>query len=505
MVGCDVERSVLPLDSAMPRAWRRAAHGLCLAGLMLAPPAAWAGYDRGPSEIVAMIDDGRFADAKRAIDAALARPGVSADERAALEFQRERMRRIRIDFPLTEADARRKLGELVPQLRDDEFAAWKRANLLEHLDIDGQPYYFTRAVFNLFLLDPAADARRRPPRESSSGPMESANAYHEQALREARASGKSSVAPRRVRVTQSIVVDADAVPAGETLRAWIPYPRLLPGQQEQIVFLESTPASHRIAPESTLQRTVYLEQAAKAGQATTFSVSYELTVYGQVHRIDPDKVQTLGDRPDLAAYLGERAPHIVYTDALRRYSREVVGDETNPARIAQKLFAAVDRIPWAGAREYSTLSNISDYALHAGHADCGQQTLLLMALLRLNGIPARWQSGMVYSDGDYDNLHDWGWLYLAPYGWVPMDVTTGRFQDAKDPGVEWFYFGGLDAYRIAFNDDYGTDLVPAKRHFRSETVDSQRGEVEWAGGNLYFDRWDYRFKAQVLPLPGHKP
>lgn len=505
MVGCDVERSVLPLDSAMPRAWRRAARGLCLAGLMLALPAAWAGYDRGPGEIVAMIDAGRFRDAGLAIDAALARPGLSADERAALEFQRERMRRIRLDFPLTEADTRRKLGELVPDLREEEFAAWKRANLLEHLVIDGQPHYFTRAVSNLFLLDPAADARRRPPRKPGSGPMESANAYHEQALREARASGKTSVAPRRVRVTQSIVVDADAVPAGETLRAWIPYPRLRPGQQEDLVFLASTPAAHRIAPESTLQRTVYLEQAAKAGQPTTFSISYELTVYGQVHRIDPDKVQALGDRPDLAPYLGERAPHIVYTDALRRYSREVVGDETNPARIAQKLYAAVDRIPWAGAREYSTLSNISDYALHAGHADCGQQTLLLMALLRLNGIPARWQSGMVYSDGDYDNLHDWGWLYLVPYGWVPMDVTTGRFQDAKDPGVEWFYFGGLDAYRIAFNDDYGTELVPAKRHFRSETVDSQRGEVEWAGGNLYFDRWDYRFKAQVLPLPGHKP
>ena len=100
-----------------------------------------------------------------------------------------------------------------------------------------------------------------------------------------------------------------------------------------------------------------------------------------------------------------------------------------------------------------------------------------MTLLRLNGIPARWQSGMVYSDGDYDNLHDWGWLYLAPYGWVPMDVTTGAFEDDADPGIEWFYLGGLDAYRIAFNDDYGRDLVPAKQHFRSETVDLQRGEV----------------------------
>ena len=88
---------------------------------------------------------------------------------------------------------------------------------------------------------------------------------------------------------------------------------------------------------------------------------------------------------------------------MRKFSREAVGDERNPYRIAQKLFAAVDRIPWAGALEYSTIGNISDYALHAGHADCGQQTLLLMTLLRLNGIPSRWQSGMMFAEGGYDN------------------------------------------------------------------------------------------------------
>jgi len=119
-----------------------------------------------------------------------------------------------------------------------------------------------------------------------------------------------------------------------------------------------------------------------------------------------------------------------------------------------------------------------------------------MTLLRLNGIPSRWQSGMIFSDGDYDNLHDWGWLYLAPYGWVPMDVTFGKL-DAGDPQLDLFYLGGLDAYRIAFNDDYSQPFAPPKQHFRSETVDLQRGEVEWRGGNLYFDEWDYTFKASV--------
>jgi len=123
-----------------------------------------------------------------------------------------------------------------------------------------------------------------------------------------------------------------------------------------------------------------------------------------------------------------------------------------------------------------------------------------MALLRLNGIPARWQSGWAYSEDaeGHDTMHDWGALYLAPYGWVPMDVTTGQLA-SDDPALRWFYLGGLDAYRVAFNDGFSQQFVPAKHHFRSETVDSQRGEVEWAGGNLYFDQWKYRFEWQMLP------
>ena len=334
--------------------------------------------------------------------------------------------------------------------------------------------------------------------------MESLNRHQASVREQALASGESSVAPQRIRVTQTLTVDADAVPAGETVRAWIPFPRAIPGQQQDIRLLDSLPAGADIAPESALQRTVYLEQPARAGQPTEFAITYELDILARYFDIDPARVTPAPATAELAGYLDERPPHIVFTPALREFSREVVGDERNPYRIAQKLFAAVDGIPWAGAREYSTISNISDYALHAGHADCGQQTLLLITLLRLNGIPARWQSGMVFEGGegpdhDYWNLHDWGWVYLAPYGWVPMDVTTGRFENAGE--LEWFYLGGLDGYRIAFNDGWGSQFQPAKIHFRSETVDSQRGEVEWSGGNLYFDQWDYGFEARQIQPP----
>lgn len=469
---------------------------LLAAALAGAGAALAADASRITDRVIAAIDAGQFESAEAAISEALAQPAVNDETRDALLFQRERMRRILLDFTLDAAAVKARLKRQIPGLTDAEFTRWDAQGLLERQVIDGRLRYFNRAPSNLFRLSAEARARRAEQTPLVDGPMETPNHYHRAVRQAALTQERSSVLPQRIRVTQSLTVDADAVPAGETVRAWIPFPRVLPGQQEDVRLLDSTPAVAVVAPETALQRTAYLEKPAESGTPTEFSISYELTIYAQYQPVDPERAEPAAMTPELEPYLSERPPHIVFNQSLRLMSEQIVGNETNPWRIAQKLFAAVDEIPWAGAREYSTITNISDYALHAGHADCGQQTLLLMALLRLNGIPARWQSGMVYSEGDYWNLHDWAWLYIAPYGWMPMDVTFGRFEEA--PELEWFYLGGLDAFRIAFNDDYSRPFHPAKQHFRSETVDLQRGEVEWSGGNLYFDQWDYSFDAEVL-------
>jgi transglutaminase-like putative cysteine protease len=450
------------------------------------------------SALIAQVDAGQFAAAEMSIARSLAQPGLSDDARDALLFQRERMRRILLDFSLSADDVAAGVRKQIPDLTAAEFADWDAHGLFERQVIDGRTRYFNRAPSNLFRLSADARARRKVQTPFGDSPLQASHAHHVEVRDAALAQQRSGVAPRRLRVTQSLSVKADAVPAGEIVRAWIPYPRALRGQQEDIRLVGSVPRKPQIAPESTLQRTVYLEQPARAGKPTKFSITYELTIYAQYHAIDADKVVPATITPELAPFVAERAPHIVFSESMRVFSQQVVGDEKNPWRIAQKLFAAVDHVPWAGAREYSTISDIGDYALHAGHADCGQQTLLLMTLLRLNGIPSRWQSGMIYSDGKYNDLHDWGQLYIAPYGWIPMDVTFGHL-DSTDPAIANFYLGGLDAYRIAFNDDYGRELVPPKTFFRSETVDLQRGEAEWRGGNLYFDQWDYDFEWQQLP------
>lgn len=451
-----------------------------------------------PAPIVEQVDSGDFAGAEAAIAAALQDPILDMDQRTALEFQRERMRRILMDFSLDEAGAKERVARHIPDMTDADFARWDEAGLIEARVIDGERRWFNRGPSNLFRVSEEARRRRTTPLNFYDSPLELEVLPHHVQVRDAAvAGGVQSVAPHRVRVTQSLTVKPDAVPAGETIRAWVPFPRAIAGQQEDIQLVSTTPGSHQLAPESALQRTVYMEAPAVAGEPTRFAVDYELTVYGQYADIDPARVVPAEITPELAPFVAERAPHVVFSDAMRLKSAQVVGDETNPYHVARKLFAAVDSIPWGGAREYSTITNLSQHALEQDHADCGQQTMLLITLLRMNGIPARWQSGWIFSDGSYNNMHDWGWLYLEPYGWVPMDVTFGDLPHA-DPGLAGFYLGGLDAYRIAFNDDWSREFVPAKQHHRSETVDLQRGEAEWRGGNLYFDQWNYRFEWELV-------
>lgn len=444
------------------------------------------------ADVQGLIEGGWFSQAGAQIGAA----GADAD--AELLFEAERMRRIEMDFPLTETEVRAQLQKRLPDAGEAEFERWRADGSLQSLVINGERRYFHRAVKNLFHIRPELIARKHPDLVlPADGQLYQSHPLHRQWLAGAPADGSVALDPVTLRIRHTLTVEADAVPAGELVRAWIPFPRVIEDRQQSVRLLSSSPARALKAPESALQRTVYLERKAAAGKPTEFSIEYELLARTIASRIDAESVQRDGN-PALQPYLAEQPPHILFTPALRAFSSAAVGSETNPYRIAQRLFKAVAAKPWAVAREYSTLYNISGHALSAAHADCGEKTMLLIALMRLNGIPARWQSGWQFSpEGSFDTMHDWGMFHLAPYGWLPMDPTHGVLTD-PDPAVQWFYLGGIDAYRVAFNDDWGRAFIPAKQHPRSETVDSQRGEVEWRGGNLYFDQWDYQVQWRQI-------
>lgn len=98
-------------------------------------------------------------------------------------------------------------------------------------------------------------------------------------------------------------------------------------------------------------------------------------------------------------------------------------------------------------------------------------------------------------------LHDWAEVYFEGIGWLPVDVSFGRYTGASDPEATTFYSHGIDAHRLAANKAVGKQFFPPKRYVRSETVDFQAGEVETNKGNLYYPAWEYDMEViSVEPI-----
>ena len=451
---------------------------------------------------------GQFKEASAALTNALASPSIPAAERSKFEFEADRLERIRKDFSLTRDELFAELKKSVKDLTEAEFDHWIAEGRFDSREIDGRQYFMSSSVSNLFFRYPELNPRRTPPKPTAG--LEATYFRNAETIRSAaEAAHAPYVLPKRFHVTMTITANAGAAPAGQLIRAWMPVPRAYPFQKD-FEFVTSSTAPHEINDLASPIRAICLEQSAKKGKSTVFTAEYNYTINGVWFGIKPDQVRpaNLSD-PELTKYTSE-APHVVFTPEIRALSGEIAGNETNPGVKAKKFYDWIaNHIQYSYAIEYSTIRNISDYCRARGYGDCGQESLLFITLCRLNGIPARWQSGWNLVPGG-KTIHDWSEIYLQPYGWVPVDPYMGIFAmryantltTEQRTQLRDFYFGGLDWYRMAANGDHSQTLSPAKTAPRSDDVDFQRGELESGGRNIYFDQysWDLKFRE----IPAHK-
>lgn len=417
----------------------------------------------------------------------------SSDDPSVNISDQERMERIAIDFSRDSNFIVNYLRTYFPELSAEQVQAWEATNALENMVIDGQKKYFRNAGRNLFRID--AEARK------AYEAVEGVDDDQEQIFRDGdnretiakvRESGKNTVKPVEFTIKYALTVKPDVVPEGTVLKAWMPYPREDQNSMKNVKLISASEPEYVIAPDKYTHKSIYMEKTAVAGQPTVFSYEFSFVGYAEWYDFSPADVKPYKTDSKLyKEYTSERATHIIFTDRIKAITDSLVGDELNPYLKARKIYTWIcDNYPWASAREYSTIENIPMYVLENNHGDCGQVGLLLVTMCRYAGIPARWQSGWMLHPGAV-NLHDWSEIYYEGIGWVPTDVSFGRGRgNVKDVEDEfYFYTKGLDAYRLICNNDYSGPMFPAKQYTRSETVDFQRGEVEWEGGNLFFNQW----------------
>lgn len=477
---------------------------VCVAALMGAP--AWA--QRETLKAVNQLElQGHFKETAALLGRTLSEPALLPADRKLLELELDRLTRIKQDFPLTKETLFAALKDVVQGLSAAEFERWIDEGRFDSREIDAERRFMSASVANLFFRYPELNPRRQPPRDTT--PQERLRWETCAAIkRAAQAEHKPYVLPKRFHSTLTVTAAPNAAPDGELIRAWLPLPRQYPFQGGFELLAASSPP-RRLDDELSAIRCLFLQQPAWKDKPTVFTVDYNFTVHGVWFDVEPDKVRPADAHdPALQEFLRE-APHVVFTPAIRALARDIVGAETNPYLRAKKCYDWIaEHIKYSYAIEYSTIRNISDYCLRQGYGDCGQEALLFMALCRLNGIPARWQSGWNTFPGE-QTIHDWSEVYLAPYGWMPVDPYMGvfamRYATSLTPPqrreLRDFYFGGLDQYRMIANGGHNQTLTPPKQSLRSDDVDFQRGELEWAGHNIYFDQYKHEFTVKEIKLP----
>ena len=383
---------------------------------------------------------------------------------ASYSWEADLHQRLLTDFCLTEAQVKEYIRRYIPDVTDEQMRRWEESRALEYMLIDGEKRYFRNAGPNLFRLDSVCQAVKLAKDGEVVSKSDRVNAENlPEILADVAKSKEPVVAPKRMRVTYTLTVDTNAVPAGEVVRCWLPYPRTDIPRQQDVKLIATSEPSYTIAPQECRHSTLYMEKRAVSGEPTVFSETFEYTSCGEWHDIHPTDVLPYDTTTALyREYTAERDRHIVFSPRLRQLADKLTEGEDNPYLKAKRIFRWVnDYFPWASAREYSTQSG---FMMH----------------------PRAW------------NLHDWAEVYFEGVGWVPVDQSFGLAPYAEKAGQPYFFLGGIDSWRMVVNQDYGMPLVPEKKYPRSETVDFQRGEVEWSGGNLYFTEWDYDMNIEYL-------
>ena len=466
---------------------------------------SWVSFAKSatPGEIEQLIQQGNFTQAKKAIAVLIAEGQLTPLEIYDWNVRSQILGRIEHDFRLERPAIMDYVKRYYPEADDAMLDKFEAENTLEMRIIDGKKRYFVNAAPNLFRLDTAAKQRKLEVDQPQPTPLDLTFLKHiPQVISDTKRLGTPQGEPVRMKVRYTVRLKDGVVPVGETVRCWLPYPRSDHRRQKDVELISVNSPNYIISPDEYLHKSLYMEKTVEAGQPTVFQLEFAYTSIPEWFDLKPEQVKPYDKTSELyKKYTAERDTHVIFTDKIKKLSEEAIGDEKEPLQIVQKTWEYItDNYPWASAIEYSTVENHPERVIDTGRGDCGMVSLLLITLCRYNGDPAKWQSGFMTPPGGV-NLHDWAEVYFEGVGWVPIDPSLGhrkRFFDPDDKDSANFFSRGTDAYRWIVNEDYSDSFFPAKIHLRSETVDFQRGELEWKGGNLYFNDWTYTFEVEYL-------
>ena len=396
-----------------------------------------------------------------------------------LLYEKERIRRLLLDYPFSMEDARKEARNVIKDFTDSEFDKLFESGILDYIIVNGEPRFEERFAFNIgFALK---EYSKRIKIEKSV--LESKN-FLKKRLNALTGGEEPKTYKIRARIT---ITPKYGKFSGKLLKVWLPVAKK--GFQIKDVNLISTSHNNYEIFDNDGQKTIYFED--RVSKNNKFYVEFEYTVSDWINHIDPNKVEK-GFDESLRYFTEQKLPQIIFTPYLINLTNEIIGQERNPYLKAKLIYDWITlNVNYSYVRPYGIYENIPEFTATNLKGDCGFQALLFITMCRIAGIPARWQSGW-YIDKYFASPHDWALFYVKPYGWIPADLSFGGAR-RDTPSYRNFYFGNLDAHRMVANIDFMSEFKN-KKYYRTDPYDNQTGELETEKENLYYDKHDYKIE-----------
>jgi transglutaminase-like putative cysteine protease len=171
------------------------------------------------------------------------------------------------------------------------------------------------------------------------------------------------------------------------------------------------------------------------------------------------------------------AETIDITPEIRNLASELIGDRNDLYEI-EYIFAEYVRknIAYDMGTLTSDVNQKSSWVLRNRRGVCDELTNLFISLNRASGIPARFVSGIAYTNledvfGESWVPHAWAEVYYPGIGWIPYDVTYGQYgfidaghiklsdsEDSSSSNVNYNYVG-KDILLKPGNIDMGVRVI----------------------------------------------
>ncbi len=196
----------------------------------------------------------------------------------------------------------------------------------------------------------------------------------------------------------------------------------------------------------------------------------------------------------------EYSEYLRPTDKIDSTDGKVVAQASQLAEGEDDLFVVVSKIAiWTKNNikyDLSTLtadvSQKASWVLENRFGVCDELTSLFIAMLRSLGIPARFVSGVSFTNSPLFpqqwGAHGWAEVYFPDVGWIPFDPTFGEF-------------GWIDPGHVKLKDSLDPTETSVKFEWKGKNVDLKVNKIEVTGKvKEYIENAEKSVKIQVAPV-----